>query len=481
GSLKTVFKKYKVRSSLDFVSDYSQWLYFTAYDRSPESYAIYRYHLQKQSTELVFDQPGTWFVADHRKGGELLLVKLTGGKWREYYEWNENKKVLTPLFGQNEKEEYSANYSAHRDELIVLTPKFDEHARLYRYRNGKFTPLSPAVEFEISDFVMDRKKTKILYQLNRNGYTELHGYQALSFEKLKFPTFKEAEHVVLGPISQDGKIISLGVAFPQSPRVSYTYNFENQKLQSWVVPSTPEIDLSRYVKAELEYYPARDGTKIPMFVRRPSHCLKKTCPVVVHFHGGPEAQSLPGFSAYAQLFVDRGFVYVDPNVRGSSGYGKNWLNSDNGPKRLNVISDIEDAALYIKKAWAYDGVTPQVGVMGGSYGGYSTLMAMTFFAGAYDVGVANVGMSNLLSFLQNTAPYRRHLRTSEYGDPEKDREALVQLSPITHINKIRAPLMIIQGVNDPRVPAGEAIQMHEALEKKGISSELILFADEGHG
>ena len=119
--------------------------------------------------------------------------------------------------------------------------------------------------------------------------------------------------------------------------------------------------------------------------------------------------------------------------------------------------------------------------MGGSYGGYSTLMAMTRFAGAYDAGVSNVGMSNLVTFLQNTAPYRRILRTSEYGDLEKDREALVKLSPITYIDQLKAPLLIIQGVSDPRVPVGEALQMFESLKKKGIQSDLILFADEGHG
>jgi len=120
-------------------------------------------------------------------------------------------------------------------------------------------------------------------------------------------------------------------------------------------------------------------------------------------------------------------------------------------------------------------------VMGYSYGGYSTLMAMTRFAGSFDAGVALVGISNLLTFLKNTAPYRRHLRISEYGDPEKDADVLTKLSPITYIDQVKGPLMIIQGATDPRVPAGEAIQMYEALKKKGLDAELILFANEGHG
>jgi dipeptidyl aminopeptidase/acylaminoacyl peptidase len=108
-------------------------------------------------------------------------------------------------------------------------------------------------------------------------------------------------------------------------------------------------------------------------------------------------------------------------------------------------------------------------------------MAMTYFAGTYDAGVENVGISNLMTFLMNTAPYRRILRISEYGDPVKDKAALVKLSPITHIAKVKAPLMIIQGVNDPRVPVGEAIQMYRELERRRIPAAMMLFADEGHG
>jgi dipeptidyl aminopeptidase/acylaminoacyl peptidase len=168
-------------------------------------------------------------------------------------------------------------------------------------------------------------------------------------------------------------------------------------------------------------------------------------------------------------------------VRGSDGYGKAWLQADDGPKRLQVITDIEDAAHHVRTAFAVGGRAPKVGVFGGSYGGYSTLMAMTRFAGAFDAGVANVGMSNLLTFLRNTAPYRRALRISEYGEPEKDREALWELSPLNHIDKLQGPLMLIQGASDPRVPVGEAIQMVEALEQRGRKPKLVVFPDEGHG
>ena len=128
-----------------------------------------------------------------------------------------------------------------------------------------------------------------------------------------------------------------------------------------------------------------------------------------------------------------------------------------------------------------NGKVPKVGIAGGSYGGYSTLMGMTRFAGTFDAGVAEVGMSNLITFLNNTAPYRRALRIPEYGDPVKDKDALIKLSPVTYLDQVKSPLLIIQGANDPRVPVGEALQIHQALSAKKIPSQLIIFSDEGHG
>jgi dipeptidyl aminopeptidase/acylaminoacyl peptidase len=181
------------------------------------------------------------------------------------------------------------------------------------------------------------------------------------------------------------------------------------------------------------------------------------------------------------MFVDAGFVYVEPNVRGSDGYGKTWSHADDGAKRLSIITDIEDASKWAKTSFTSNGAAPKVGVYGGSYGGYSVLMAMSMFAGDYDAGVDIVGISDLRTFLRNTAPYRRILRISEYGDPDADADALAKLSPMTYIDRVKAPLLIVQGASDPRVPAGESIQIHDALASKGVPCELTIFPDEGHG
>lgn len=481
GPLNEVQHKKDVRTRLAFVSDDGQEIFYMANDIKPDSYALYKYTVASGKKELLFSEPGIWFVGDVRSNSRFLLGRATGSLTREYFEWDLKERKLKPVIGQNEKEEYEVSFGANPGEYLVLTPKFGEFRRLYRMKNGKLTPLTPDVKMDVESFTIDYPHKRVYLQWNDNGFTRLEARDASSFATLPLPEFKGADHVYAGTISRDGRTVTLGVETSLRPRTSYVFDWTSRKLTQWVKPSMPEVETNEFGRASIEYYPARDGTKIPMLVTRPKTCSAQPCPVVVHFHGGPEGQSRPGFNKLAQIFVGAGFVFVEPNVRGSEGYGKSWLAADNGPKRLDVITDIEDCSRYIRQAWSKNGVAPKVGVMGWSYGGYSTLYAMTRFAGAYDAGVALVGMSNLKTFLLNTAPYRRTLRISEYGDPEKDSDALEKLSPTSYLDRVRDPLMIVQGVSDPRVPAGEAIQMHDLLKKKGVDARLILFAGEGHG
>jgi dipeptidyl aminopeptidase/acylaminoacyl peptidase len=469
-----------VQTFFGFVSDDGKTLYFTSNDIKPDSYAVYRHDLATGKKEAIVTEAGLWGIADHHPDGTLLLQKATGSLTSEYSEFDPATKKLTPVLGQGEKEEYSATYGAAPGQLLVLTPKFGEFRRLYRVEKGKFEPVTPELKWDVSGFTVDEARTRILYNVNEAGYTKLFALDAKTFLPIALPKLPEADHVVAGSTTRDGRYTTIGVETATAPRSSWVYDWTSGKLTQWVVPSTPETNTKDFSVATLEYYPARDGAQIPMFVRRPKNA-PQPCPVVVEFHGGPEGQATPGFSPYAQMFVDAGFIFVEPNVRGSDGYGKTYLDSDNGPKRLNVITDIEDCAKYIRKAWAVDGKAPKIGVTGGSYGGYATLMAMTMFGGTYDAGVSEVGISNLVTFLNNTAPYRRILRISEYGDPEKDRDALLKLSATSYVDRLQAPLLIIQGASDPRVPVGEAVQMYDAAIRRGVPAGLIIFSDEGHG
>ncbi|MBK8256677.1 MAG: S9 family peptidase [Polyangiaceae bacterium] len=481
GALTVISHKEKVQTQFLFTTADSKWVYFRTNEKKADSYAIYRYNLESKATETVFEQDGIWAVADHVGTEKLLLIKEVGSNMEEYFEYNVAQKALTPLFGQGERENYQAAYSAKEGEILVLTPKLSEYRRLYSFsvKDKKFTAISPDIKHDVSDFSIDDAKTKVFYGTNENGYSRLHVLDAKTLKEVKLPKLPSGDHIVHARTTRDGSRSVIQIDPGNSPPQSYVITWKGDKVEKWHSPSAPEMDTSTFAKAELMYYPARDGTQIPMFVRSPRGC--GSCPVLVMFHGGPEAQATPGFSPRGQIFVDAGFVLVEPNVRGSDGYGKTWLHADDAAKRLNIITDIEDAGKFVRKNWTVNGKVPKVGVLGGSYGGYSTLIAMTMFAGTYDAGSSVVGISNLYTFLMNTAPYRRILRISEYGDPEKEKDMLLKLSPTTYVDKVNAPLQIIQGATDPRVPVGEAVQFKEALDGKKIPAELIVFADEGHG
>jgi dipeptidyl aminopeptidase/acylaminoacyl peptidase len=485
GPLVLVQHTPKVQTSLQFISDDSKSVYFRANDKKPDSYALYRWDVATQKKEVVFDKDGIWSIDDHRPDGTLLLVKENGSAQEEYFELDP-KGTLTPLFGQGEKEEYGARYAADPGELLVMTPKLGDYRRLYRWTRAtkKFVPITPEIKFDLTEnFAIDYPRQRIFYHVNENGFTRLHALDARTYKDIKLPAIGPGDHEFLLTTTRNGKYAVIGLDTGKSPVVSYVVEWPAGKTTQWQLPSAPEVDTTRFARASLETYPARDGTPIPMLVRRPESCASAAdpCPVIVSFHGGPEGQSVPGFSARAQIFVDAGYVYVEPNVRGSEGYGKKWFHADDGPRRLDIITDIEDASKFVRSAWAKNGKAPKVGIYGGSYGGYSTLIGMTMFAGAYDAGASIVGISNLVTFLQNTAPYRRILRANEYGDLEKDHDALVKLSPTTYIDRVKAPILLIQGASDPRVPVGEALQFHDALEAKKIPNRLIIFPNEGHG
>jgi dipeptidyl aminopeptidase/acylaminoacyl peptidase len=482
GPLREVQRTAGIQTEFGFASDDSRFLVYTANDLRPDSYAIHRFEIATGHRELLFDQPGNWEIADYRAGGEqILLRKNLGSQISELYDFAPATHKLTPLIGQGEREEYWGLYGAKPGELLVVTNRFGDLRRLYSWKDGRYTPLSPErPAFEIEDLAHDRRWRRISYKTNVGGIFRTRVVDGHTYKELPFPDFPGASSVVARPASDDGRIFRVAVGTTQAPTRNYLYDWETRKLSEWALPSAPEADLEHYSEPKLEAFRARDGTSIPMWIQRPDHC-DGACPVIVLFHGGPEGRSLPYFAPRLQLFVDAGFTVARPNVRGSEGYGKAWAHADDGAKRLRIITDIQDAANYLRIHEAVGGKAPRMGVVGWSYGGYSALMAMTRFAGTYDAGAALYGQGNLVSFLQNTAPYRRILRVSEYGDPVRDRDVLEQLSPLSYLANVSGPLMLVGGATDPRVPVGEEIQIHDALAARGLDAPLVIFPDEGHG
>jgi dipeptidyl aminopeptidase/acylaminoacyl peptidase len=224
--------------------------------------------------------------------------------------------------------------------------------------------------------------------------------------------------------------------------------------------------------------PTPDGERVPCHVYTPTSPTALAGSSVVNVHGGPEGQSRPEFTPVVQALVAAGHTVLVPNVRGSVGYGKRWYSLDDVRLRLDSVADL--AALH---EWLpSQGLDPaRAALWGGSYGGYMVLMGCAFQPERWAAGVDIVGMSSLVTFLENTSPYRRAAREREYGTLARDREFLTGASALSRIDDLRAPLVVIHGANDPRVPLSEAEQLHAALTARGVECELLVYPDEGHG
>jgi len=221
-------------------------------------------------------------------------------------------------------------------------------------------------------------------------------------------------------------------------------------------------------------FPSFDGESIPVFFYQPSTAGGPP-PVVFMIHGGPEAQLRPVWSPLAQYFVSHGLAVAAPNVRGSSGYGKRYQHLDDVELRLDSVRDLAALQDALGEAGRID---PPRSVL---YGGYMVLAGLAFQPERWAAGIELVGISSLVTFLEKTAEWRRPFREREYGSLARDRDFLLEASPLTHVERIRAPLFVIHGANDPRVPLGEAEQIHRSLTERGIRCELLVYEDEGHG
>ncbi|MGH3424883.1 MAG: alpha/beta hydrolase family protein, partial [Nocardioidaceae bacterium] len=238
--------------------------------------------------------------------------------------------------------------------------------------------------------------------------------------------------------------------------------------------------LETLVEPTSHLVPAPDGEQVPCFAYRPDGAADPALAgaVVIDVHGGPEAQAQRVFNPVVQALVAAGVTVLVPNVRGSTGYGKRWYSLDDGRLRIDAIAD-----LLALRDWApaVGGDPERVALYGGSYGGYLVLCGLAMQSGKWRAGVDIVGMSSLVSFLENTSPYRRRAREREYGSLTRDRAFLEAASPITYLESMATPLFVIHGANDPRVPLSESEQIKAALDGKDVPCELMVFDDEGHG
>lgn len=281
----------------------------------------------------------------------------------------------------------------------------------------------------------------------------------------------------LGWSPDSGRVVVSWTGSAHPPNVWIVDRDDGQARQATFTPAAG-VDLAELVEPEHVTYPTFDGRHIPALYFPARGASGAPPPCVVSVHGGPEGQFRPTFQPLVQSLVASGFAVLAPNVRGSTGYGKTYAHLDDVRLRMDSVADLAHAAYWLRDSGRAD--PARIAVYGGSYGGFMVLAALTSYPDLWAAGVDIVGIGNFVTFLENTGPWRRHLREAEYGSLDHDRDFLESVSPIHRVDQIRAPLYIIHGRNDPRVPISEAEAMARRLTELGRTVELLCLEDEGH-
>jgi dipeptidyl aminopeptidase/acylaminoacyl peptidase len=334
------------------------------------------------------------------------------------------------------------------------------------------SPVSAADAAEVEDFVVtaDGRTAAVLWNV-RGGESEIAVID-LDHDGDRVPRRIPLPGLVTNDLtwSFDGSTLGFTAEGPGQPHGVWVWQRESGKLEAVSAePASPTA-----IRPELRVFPAHDGLTLTGWLFSPR--TPAPHPTVIWLHGGPEAQERPGHGPLFQALADRGIAVFAANVRGSSGFGRSFVDADNIGLRYGAIEDVRTCVNHLRDS----GVAGRVGVMGRSYGGYLTLAALTWFPELFDVGVDICGMSNFATFYEHTEPWIASAAVSKYGHPVHDADLLRDLSPIHRIDRLRAPLLIVHGANDSNVPVIEAGQVVEALAARSHPHRYLLFPGEGH-
>ena len=431
---------------------------------------------------------GLWYPLDFSPDGNFLLIgNYISINEATVHEVDLRTGAIKQLFAElPAAATAAAAYAEGGASVIFATDAGTEFVQLRRLdrSSGGLSNLSGDIGWSVEDFVVSPAGDRVAYLVNEDGLSRLVVKNLDSGVTEALPALPNGIVYGIG-FNATGDALRLSINTPTAPGEAYVVNLNARTITRWTYSEIGGLNPARFVEPTLVSYPTFDTVaegrrQIPAYYYRPEG--EGPFATMVYIHGGPEAQFRPYFSSTLQYFASElGIAILAPNVRGSNGYGKTYLKLDNGRRREDSVKDIGAAFDWIAAQPELD--AKRVVVYGGSYGGYMVLASLTNYPERIAAGMESVGISSFVTFLENTQPYRQDLRRVEYGD-ERDpdmRAFLEEISPLNRVDQITAPLLIAQGANDPRVPAGESDQIAAALSARGIPVWYLLAKDEGHG
>jgi dipeptidyl aminopeptidase/acylaminoacyl peptidase len=487
-------------SSVLFSNQGAEFAY-TSTERDSVHFDIYVRTRNSEPRRVITSDGGSWVALDwSADDSRLLVLKYISRNISYLYEVDVASGEKTLIAGGDDTTFVGgAVYAPGSNDIYYLSDIQRQFSTLHRLdrASGQSEAISADIPWSVEGLVRAPVGELLAFSVNDDGLSTLY---LLNTETGERRAVKSLPASMIGNMefAPDAQQLALTLSRPTRPTDVYTLdvsgwdvsgwdnsNWGGGELEQWTSSEVGGLDVEAFVEPQLIRYPSFDALdgkprSIPAFVFSPK--TPGPHPVLILIHGGPEAQYRPRFSATIQYYVNElGLTVIAPNVRGSAGYGKDYLKLDNGMLREDSVKDIGALLDWI-------GVQPQldaskVVVYGGSYGGYMVLASMVNYPTRIAAGVDVVGISDFVTFLENTQPYRQDLRRVEYGDERKPemRAYLEKIAPLRQVNKIQRPLLVAQGFNDPRVPASESEQIVSALNAADVPVWYLLFMDEGHG
>ena len=467
-------------------------VYFAANRRNPALFDFYKQPLNEEAT-LVWqnDAPGYLLNVDVTSDGQRAVVVRASSSFNHtLLEIDLVSGTARQLLATEEAVRFTAvQYSTEGHTVYLITDLDSDFlyiARLDLDTGALERLITP--EWDCDALALSPDGRRLAYIVNVDGAHHIHLYDLATGTTRSAPGFDKLAGVVRGRhlvFAPDGSRIAF--AFTNATRAADIYVWDLAKDTVYPVTHSSHGGLATesFVAPELIHYPTFNADtsgalrRIPAWFFKPQEKTDEPIPAVVIVHGGPEGQFQPLFTFFTQYLVQNGYAVLAPNVRGSTGYGKTYSHMDDVEKRMDSVADLAYATRWLGKQPDIDG--ERLVVYGGSYGGFMVLAAVTAYPDLWAAGVDVVGISNLVTFLENTSDYRRAHREAEYGSLARDREFLESIAPIRHVDHIVAPLFVVHGANDPRVPLSEAEQLVAALKARDVPVEFLVFDDEGHG
>jgi len=469
-------------SSMSWSDDGTQVAWYRQVDGDPNADIMIANPADPSSVRVALEGEGLMIPTDWSSdGSKILVLRYYSITHADLYVLDVASGALTEINPEVDVAYGGAQFAPDGESIYTITDQGGEFRRVVEIEldDNTMRMVTPDHGWDVQGMDLTDDGQKLVYAVNNGGNSEIQMIHPETGESLPAP---ELPLGIVGGLQFDPSGTRLGFTHvnAQSPGDAWSYDLASGALTRWTQSEVGGLDTEGFVTPELISFESFDGLEVPAFYYQAEGDGPR--PVIIDIHGGPESQERPGFSSTIQYWVNElGVSVIAPNVRGSAGYGNAYVAMDNGFKREDSVRDIGALLDWVAEQPELD--SDRVLVYGGSYGGYMVLASLVHYSDRLAGGVNIVGISNFVTFLENTNGYRRDLRRAEYGD-ERDPEMyafLQEISPANQADRITAPLFIIQGYNDPRVPASEAEQILAAVREAGGDPWYLLAMDEGHG